>query len=102
MNYLGDGQVVKIFEAEAGSGTVSEPVNRAYYFQHALQFISDGAGTLLVEHSIDKENWVTLDATMDPNTIVVYDHHIQWLRVTKAANADEVNVLIAGTAQYDS
>ena len=97
--YLGDQQVVQVWKDEAGNATVSDPVNRALFDKHSIQYISDGVETLLVETSLDGVNWVTLDADQDPNTIVAYDQHIQWLRFTKGAT-DTVSVLVGGVANF--
>lgn len=96
---LYDGQLVRVWHNESGADAVSPPVNRAYFELHSIQYITDGVETLKVETSLDGENWVTLDAGQDANSIEVYNRHIQWLRFTKGPT-DTVTVLVGGVADY--
>lgn len=98
--FLGDQQVVQVWKDEAGNGSVSDPVNRAYYSEHSIQYVSSGSETLKVETSLDGSHWVVLDADQDANTIVTYNRHLQWLRFTKGAN-NTVSVLVGGVATND-
>jgi hypothetical protein len=98
---LYDGQLVRVWKDVDEADAVSPAINRAFFFYHSIQYISDGAETLKVEISLDGENWVTLDLDQDPNTIVAYDRHIQWLRFTKGPT-DTVTVLVGGVAEYGS
>ena len=94
-----DSQLVKVWTEEDGNSTVSPPINRALYCCHSIQYISDGEETLKVETSLDGENWVVLDGSIAPNSIVTYERHIQWLRFTKGST-DTVSVLVAGVSAY--
>lgn len=93
---LYDDQLVLVWDEEDGNATVSEPLNRAFYDHHSIQYISDGVEPLKVEISLDKEHWVTLEASLAANTITTYERHIQWVRFTKGAT-DTVTVLMGAT-----
>jgi hypothetical protein len=96
---LYDGQLVRVWHDESAANAVSPAINRAFYEQHSIQYITNGTETLKVETSLDNEHWVTLDADQDPNTIVDYIRHIQWLRFTKGPT-DTVTVLVGGAATH--
>lgn len=97
-----DYQLYKLLDANVTANTVSDSLNVARYAQLAIQFVSAGLGTLLVEGSLDDVNYVTIDATQDPGTIIQITDRYNWLRVTRDDQEDEVTVLVAGyTPDWD-
>ncbi len=96
---INDAQIVYLLTNDTTANSVSEPVNRANYKQHALQFISAGVGTLLVEGSLDGTNFATIDAQVEPNSIIQIEGRYQWFRVTRDGLTDAVTVLLAGYDQ---
>lgn len=94
-NVINDSQIVYLLTGNIIADSVSDGINRALYGAHALQFVSAGAGTLLVQGSLDGENWATIDATVDPNTIIQIAGHYNWIRCTRDNQTDEVTVVLA-------
>jgi hypothetical protein len=94
-NVINDSQVVFLLTGNIVANSASEGVNRALYNAHALQFVSAGTGTLLVEASLDGSNWVAIDSSVDPNTIIQIPGHYNWIRCTRDNTTDAVTVILA-------
>lgn len=96
---INHGEANLLLDASVTANEVSAVVNVAAYQRKAIQLV--GAGTAIVEVSLDKTNWAPVHTGLDDAAGTISADKVYqlplalfYLRVTKSNDANEVTVIL--------